>query len=336
MIRDYHLFGIGNALLDTEYQVQDEFLVHNKVAKGRMTLINSARRSTLVNAVGGIPDDVRAGGSVANAIYAAQGFGCRNFFAGVVADDDVGRGFIKELTNAGIDTVPPRVTKQDDSGQCLIFITPDGERSMNTSIGIADSFNSSELPIPHIESSKLVYVEGYLASSTTGRDAARTVINNARDAGVRTCITLADVSIVQNFKSALEYIVAPELDFVFCNVEEAVAWCNVNSVEATYEPMLAIARHCVITLSEAGCIVIERGQSPLHVKGFPQSPLDSNGAGDMFAGAYLTGVINEWDNIRCAQFANFAASKIVTQIGARLNSQLEYRELWQTFHKVSR
>ena len=143
------------------------------------------------------------------------------------------------------------------------------------------------------------------------------------------------MSIVQNFKSALEYIVAPELDLVFCNVEEALAWCNVDTVEATYEPLLSIARLCVITLSEAGCIVLERGQSPLRVMGFPQSPLDSNGAGDMFAGAYLTGVVNGWKNDRCARFANLAASKIVTQIGARLSSITAYRELWRAFHDDS-
>lgn len=336
MTRNYDLFGIGNALLDTEYQVPEEFLTRNKVLKGRMTLIDSVRRSALINSVDGTPDDVSAGGSVANAIYAAQGFGCRNFFAGVVADDTVGMAFINEMTDAGIDVLPPRVTERGDSGQCLIFITPDGERSMNTSIGVADSFKSNELPIPKIQSAKLVYIEGYLAGSTTGRDAARAVIKYARDAGVRTCLTLADVSIVQNFKNALEYIVAPELDVVFCNVEEALAWCNVDSVEATFGPMLSIARLCVITLSELGCIVIERGQSPLQVKGFPQSPLDSNGAGDMFAGAYLTGVIKQWDNYRCAQFANFAAAKLVTQIGARLNSLTEYRELRRAFHDYSR
>ena len=335
MTRDYDLFGIGNALLDTEYQVPEEFLAHNNVLKGRMTLIDSARRGELINSVSGTPDDVSAGGSVANAIYAAQGFGCRNFFAGVVTNDDVGMAFIQELNHVGIDTLPPRPTAHGDSGQCLIFVTPDGERSMNTSIGIADSFELSELPSPKIQAAELVYVEGYLASSRTGRDAARTVISRARDTGVRTCLTLADVSIVQNFKSALEYIVAPELDLVFCNVEEALAWCNVDTVEATYEPLLSIARRCVITLSEAGCIVVERGQSPLRVMGFPQSPLDSNGAGDMFAGAYLTGVVNGWDNDRCARFANFAASKIVTQIGARLSSITAYRELWRAFHDDS-
>ncbi|MYD45061.1 MAG: adenosine kinase [Gammaproteobacteria bacterium] len=336
MIKDYNLFGIGNALLDTEYQVSEEFLTRNKVQKGRMTLIDSARRSELIDSVSGTPDDVSSGGSVANAIYAAQGFGCRNFFAGVVANDDVGMAFIQELTNVGIDTLPPRSTTDRDSGQCLIFVTPDGERSMNTSIGIADSFELSELPTPNIQSAELVYVEGYLASSCTGRGAARTVINKAREAGVQTCLTLADVSIVQNFKLALEYIIEPELDLLFCNVEEALAWCNVDSVEATYGPMLSIARLCVITLSEAGCIVVERGEAPMYVKGFPQSALDSNGAGDMFAGAYLTGVINDWDNHRCAHFANFAAATIVTQIGARLSSGSEYRKLWHAFHDVSR
>ena len=336
MTRDYHLFGIGNALLDTEYHVPEEFLSQNRVLKGRMTLINSVRRSELINSVSGRPEDVSAGGSVANAIYAAQGFGCRNFFAGVVANDDVGTTFIQELTTVGIDTLPPRSSADGDSGQCLIFVTPDGERSMNTSIGIADSFELSDLPTQDIQSAEIVYVEGYLASSRAGRDAARVVMNRARDAGVRTCLTLADVSIVKNFKSALEHIVAPEIDLVFCNVEEALAWSNVDDVEATYAPMLSFAQLCVITLSEAGCIIVERGRSPVRVLGFPQSPLDSNGAGDMFAGAYLTGVVNGWDNKRCARFANFAASKVVTQFGARLNSMTAYRELWRAFHAASK
>ncbi|MXZ43596.1 MAG: adenosine kinase [Gammaproteobacteria bacterium] len=335
MSPEYHLFGIGNALLDTEYQVQEEFLTQNSIEKGRMTLIDSARRNELIRSVGSTPYGVGAGGSVANAIYAAQGFGCRNFFAGVVGEDEVGKTFVDELTQAGIDTLPPLKNKLGKSGQCLIFVTPDGERSMNTSIGIADSFHLGDLPKSRIQSAKFVFVEGYLASSPRGRDAARRVITTAREAGVQTSMTLADVSIVKNFKAALESILVPQLDIVFCNVEEALAWSDANTVEASYETMLALARLCVITLSDAGCIVLERGHSPLHVSGFQQTPIDSNGAGDMFAGAFLTGVVNNWDSYRCARFANFAASKIVTQVGARLNSMESYRELWLAFSHES-
>ena len=336
MSPEYHLFGIGNALLDTEYQVQEEFLIQNNVDKGRMTLIDSARRNALIRSVGGTPYGVGAGGSVANAIYAAQGFGCRNFFAGVVGEDDVGKTFVHELSRAGIDTLPPLKSTLGKSGQCLIFVTPDGERSMNTSIGIADSFHLGDLPKSRVQSSEFVFVEGYLASSPNGRDAARSVINTAREAGVQTSLTLADVSIVKNFKAALESILVPQLDVVFCNVEEALAWCDVTNVEASYETMLTLARLCVITLSDAGCIVLEHGKPPLHVSGFPQTPIDSNGAGDMFAGAFLTGVVNNWDSYRCARFANHAASKIVTQVGARFNSMASYRDLRLAFNHESR
>lgn len=301
-----------------------------------MTLIDSTRRRALLNAMGGKPFNVGAGGSVANSIYAAQGFGCSNFFAGIVLNDSVGRAFTNEFTCAGIDTLPLSVAGSGETGQCLIFVTPDGERSMNTSIGVADSFNLCELPQAQIEHSKIVYVEGYLASSPTGREAARTVVQTARDAGVRTCMTLADVSIIKNFKHAIEEIFEPELDILFCNVDEALVWCNVSTVEATYETMLAIAGLCVITLSRDGCIVLCRGRPPLPVAGFPQSTLDSNGAGDMFAGAFLTGTVNQWAPLDCARFANYAASKIVTQMGARLESLAQYHELERSFIQEGR
>ena len=301
-----------------------------------MTLIDSARRNALITATDRKPSSVGAGGSVANSIYAAQGFGCQNYFAGVVRSDEVGIEFIEELTKAGIDTLPPQETELGKSGQCLIYVTPDGERSMNTNIGIADSFQLCEIPITAIHSAEIAYIEGYLASSTTGRDAARTVIQHARDAGVRTCLTLADVSIVQNHRSSLEYIFVPELDILFCNIDEALAWCNVSTVEATYEHMLAMARLCVITLSDAGCVVLRRSQPPLLVPGFPRRPIDLNGAGDMFAGAFLNGLLNNWDSFRCARFANFAASRIITQYGARLHRLACYQELWDTFHHESK
>lgn len=336
MNRDYHLFGIGNALLDTEYRVTEEFLTANHVRKGRMTLIDSTRRNALLDATTGKPFNVGAGGSVANSIYAAQGFGCRNYFAGIVQQDEVGIAFIDDLTHAGIDTLPPRVTEKGESGQCLIYVTTDGERSMNTSIGIADSFDLCELPLAEIHSSEIVFVEGYLASSPTACDAARTVVQTARKAGAKTSMTLADVSIIQNFKSALENILVPELDILFCNINEALAWCNVETAEATYETMLSLAHVCVITLSESGCIVLERGEIPIRVSGYPQSPLDSNGAGDMFAGAFLTGIVNNLGYYKCARFANFAASKIVMQYGARLKKLSNYSELWNSFHQDSR
>ena len=270
MTKDYHVFGIGNALLDTEYQVQEDFLTINQVPKGRMTLIDSARRRVLIDATGGAPYRVGAGGSVANAIYAAQGFGCDNYFAGVVSADEVGDAFTNELTKAGIDTLPPQETAQGPSGQCLIFVTPDGERSMNTSIGIADSFHLCELPQAKVQRAAIVFVEGYLASSPSGCTAARTVISSAQDAGVRTGMTLADVSIVHRFKNSIEKILAPELDVLFCNIDEALAWCNVNTAEETYEPMLSLARLCVITLSEDGCIVLYREQAPGACIGFSQ------------------------------------------------------------------
>ena len=336
MTKRYHLFGIGNALLDTEYRVSEEFLSTHQIPKGRMSLIDSERRNALLDATDGEPFSVGAGGSVANSVYAAQGFGCRNYFAGIVRPDEVGITFFNELSKTGIDVLPPQVGEQGASGQCLIYVTPDGERSMNTSIGVADSFDSTDIPTAEIQKAQIVYVEGYLASSLAGRKAARTVIQTARSNNVRTSLTLADTSIVQSFRSELEYILKPGIDILFCNIEEALVWSNVSTLEATYDPMLNVASICVITLSEDGCIVLSRAADPLGVQGFRRSPMDSTGAGDLFAGAFLTGFVNDWDRLKCAQFANFAASKIVTQYGARLHTQDCYRKLLHEFDQASR
>ena len=336
MTQSYHLFGIGNALLDTEFRVSEEFLSVHQIPKGRMTLIDLSRRNALNRATTSTPFSIGAGGSVANSIYAAQGFGCSNYFAGVVLADEVGNTFMDEFVNAGIDMLPPQDIEPGVSGQCLIFVTPDGERSMNTHIGVADSFNLSDTPESEIQNSQIAYIEGYLASSQTGRNAARAVIENARSKNVRTCMTLADVSIVQRFRDALEYICEPQLDILFCNIEEALAWCNVSTIEATYDPMLNLANLCVITLAEAGCLVLSRTESPIRVPGFPESAIDSTGAGDMFAGAFLAGLIKDWDRLQCTRFANFAASKIVTQYGARLPTKDCYQELLCAFDYTSR
>ena len=336
MTKRYHLFGIGNALLDTEYRVSEEFLSTHRIPKGRMSLIDSERRKALIDATDGEPFSVGAGGSVANSIYAAQGFGCRNYFAGIVRPDEVGNTFFNELAKAGIVALPPQDGDEGASGQCLIYVTPDGERSMNTSIGVADSFDLTHIPSAEIQKAQIVYVEGYLASSRSGREAARAVIQTARKNNVRTSLTLADTSIVQSFRGELEYILKPNINILFCNIEEALVWSNVSTLEATYEPLLNVASICVITLSEDGCIVLSRANDPLRVQGFRRSPLDSTGAGDLFAGAFLTGFVNDWDRLKCAQFANFAASKIITLHGARLRTQDCYRKLLHEFDQASR
>lgn len=326
----YDIFGIGNALLDSEYAVSDAFLVQHGVEKGRMTLIDSERRASLLAAVTGSPDSVGAGGSAANTVYAAQGFGCRSYFAGVVCNDHVGLSFLAELARAGIDSLEAIDQAESHSGQCLVFVTEDGQRSMNSFLGVSETLYEHHVEEHVVARSEWAYIEGYLASSSTGSAAAKKTREVADRHGVKTSLTLADVSIVQAFRESLNEIIGEKLDLVFCNIEEALEWCETDQLETAAKGILEIARHAVITVSEEGCYLC--GPNGVdHVEGFPVQPVDSNGAGDMFAGAFLASLRNASNLEEAARFANYAASHIVRRYGPRLESMQKYASIANTY-----
>ena len=322
----FDIYGIGNALLDTEYSADDEFLAQNNIEKGRMTLIDPVRRRELLNAVDGEPSSVRAGGSAANAIYASQGFGCRCYFAGVAFDDDVGQAIQKDFANAGIESLQPVSDGTGNSGQCLIFVTEDGQRSMNTCLGISETLDTHHVNEEIIADSSWVFIEGYLASSPTGRKAAQAARELAQANNVKTSLTLADVSMVTTFREPMNDIFGDSIDLVFCNIDEALAWCDTDRLDIATKQIVDIARCAVITESEKGCYVVTPdGLS--HTEGFAVYAVDSNGAGDMFAGAFLASIHQGASLNQAARFANYAASHTVRQYGPRLRSLGSYTEI---------
>ena len=322
----YDIYGIGNALLDSEYAVSDAFLIQQDVAKGRMTLIDSERRTSLLAAVSGNPNSVGAGGSAANTVYAAQGFGCQSYFAGVVRDDQVGLSFLNELARAGIDCLEASDRADSHSGQCLIFVTEDGQRSMNSYLGISETLDEHHVEEQVVARSKWAYIEGYLASSSTGSAAARRTREIADLHDVKTSLTLADVSIVRAFRETLDGIIGKKLDLVFCNIDEALEWCETDQLEEAAKGLLDIARCAVITVSEKGCY-LTGPNGFTHVAGFPVQPVDSNGAGDMFAGAFMASLRRGESLEKAARFANYAASHIVRIYGPRLESIKHYASI---------
>ncbi len=326
----YDIYGIGNALLDSEYAATEGFLTKHSIEKGRMTLIDCERRATLLDATSRSPNSVGAGGSAANTVFAAQGFGCQNYFAGVVRNDQVGLSFLNELSRAGIDSLDAIDDTDSHSGQCLIFVTEDGQRSMNSFLGISETLDEHHVEEHIVARSRWAYIEGYLASSSTGSAAAKKTREVAVRHGVHTSLTLADVSIVRSFRESLKEVIGEKLDLVFCNIEEALEWCETDRLETAAKGILDIARHAVITVSENGCYLT--GPNGLvHVEGFPCQPVDSNGAGDMFAGAFLASIQQASSFEEAARFANFAASHIVRRYGPRLESIEKYASISKSF-----
>ncbi|MCY3885009.1 MAG: adenosine kinase [Gammaproteobacteria bacterium] len=333
-MKTYDIYGIGNALLDSEYAVSDSFLVQHSIDKGRMTLIDRDRRATLLGAVAHQePNSVGAGGSAANSTYAAQGFGCQNYFAGVVRNDAVGLTFSRELSNAGIDSLAATEKAAPHSGQCIIFVTEDGQRSMNTYLGISETLDEHHVEEHVVACSSWAYIEGYLVSSSTGCAAARRTREIAVQNGAKTSLTLADVSIVRAFREAMNEVIGDALDLVFCNIEEALEWCETDRLDTAAKRILDIARYAVITVSEKGCY-LTGSDGVTYVAGFPVQPVDSNGAGDMFAGAFLAALQQGSSMEQAARFANYAASHVVQIYGPRLPSFGKYSSIARSFSQT--
>jgi sugar/nucleoside kinase (ribokinase family) len=284
----YHVFGLGNALVDTEIQVSDQDLTHLGIEKGLMTLVDEDRQQFLVeNLQDHLTLSSRAcGGSGANTVISLTQFGGKGYMACKVAD---------------------------------------AERTMNSFLGIGETLAPDDIDSRAIAESEYIYIEGYLVTSDTGRAAAIKARKTAQAAGTKVAMSLSDPGIVEYFKAGLEEIIGDSIDLLFCNKQEALSWCGTDSLDKAIEQLQKTAAQFAITLGSEGVIVFD-GFSLHRAAAQPITAVDTNGAGDMFAGAYLYGITHGQSCMEAATFANRAASAVVGKYGPRLHSA-EYNGL---------
>lgn len=328
----YHIYGLGAALVDTEIQVSDDDLLAYKIDKGVMTLVDQARQQELiVNLADHLVTSRRAsGGSAANTVIAASHFGADTFYSCKVADDDNGQFYLNDMKDANVD-LPPGVSENEGiTGKCLVMITPDAERTMNTFLGISETVSIKELHRSALEASQYVYIEGYLATSPSGRQAAICLRKWAQTHGVKTSMSLSDPSIVGFFRSDLQQMVGGHVNLLFCNKAEALAFTDSKTVEKAIEMLKKIADEFVITLGNKGALVYD-GKQCLEIKPCQVDAIDTNGAGDMFAGTFLYAITNNYSHQQAGDLASAAAAKVVSQYGPRLRPQQHHEILAQVF-----
>ncbi len=323
------VFGVGNALLDVEYRVSDAFLIKHHIEKRRMTLVDRERMLHLNKALDREATVSMCGGSVANTMYALRGFGLKTYLACRVAPDAAGRFFVAQLEQVGIGTNEILPAQDAVTGQCLVLVTADAERTMNTFLGVSEQLLPMQIDADALSLARSLFIEGYLASSPTGYRAACRARELADAAGLDTNLTLADTSIVRAFRPQLESIIGNGLTRVFANIEEALEWCKTDRLDIALTELHDIAREVVITLGPNGCS-IDTGGARVHVDAFDVDPVDLNGAGDMFAAAYLA-AITHGDTHDAARFANFAASRVIQVGGARLHSIEAYEAVMRSY-----
>jgi sugar/nucleoside kinase (ribokinase family) len=334
MNKHYHIYGIGAALVDTEITVNDHDLTTMAVAKGVMTLVDEVRQTQLIRYLEEhlVASHKASGGSAANTIIAAGHFGCRNFYSCKVANDDNGRFYLDDIKAAGVDYPQNGQLPEGITGKCLVMITPDAERTMNTFLGISETLSINELNSEAIAASEYAYIEGYQVSSATGRAASIALRKQAEANNTRTALSLSDPAMVQFFHDGLVEMIGDGVDLLFCNRDEAIGFTQTHSLEAAMEALKKISKTFAITCGNEGALVFD-GENLLKIAAHPVKAIDSNGAGDMFAGAFLYALTHGYSFQQAGDFASLAAAKVVSQYGPRLKVE-QYEELKNTFFKA--
>lgn len=319
-MKKYSVYGIGAALLDTEIRVRDEQLAALGVEKGLMTLVDADRRAELLEALSGELVKARhaSGGSAGNSLIATALFGSPTFMSCKVAADEEGDIYLEDLERAGVAHSLHQGREPGTTGRCLVLITPDAERSMNTYLGVSETLSVNELDEGALAASEHLYLEGYLVTSASGRAAAVRARELAERHGVRTAISFSDPGIVEHFRDGLREMVGESgLDLVFCNRDEALQWTDAGSLEVAVERMKNTAQRFAITCGKDGALCFD-GEELVEIPVHQVHAVDTNGAGDMFAGAFLYAIGRGEPFATAGRFASLAAGKVVSQYGPRL------------------
>ncbi len=248
----YDVYGLGNALVDMEFRIDDGFLRRHGIDKGHMTLVAEERLLQLTAALHEYEPERMSGGSAANTIIAVQGFGGRTFYSCRLADDPTGRHFLADLGAAGVATNRNALAESaaGQSGRCLVLVTPDAERSMNTFLGISTALDTDDIDEAALAGSKYFYAEGYLSSSDSSLAAAVAARQLAESTGVKTAISLSDPSMVTYFRDNLTRILGNGVDYLFCNEEEALNWAGTDRIDLAVRELRDIGRTVCITLGK--------------------------------------------------------------------------------------
>jgi sugar/nucleoside kinase (ribokinase family) len=319
-VKKYDIYGIGNALVDTEYEVDDAFISKAGVGKGLMTLIDSDERKRLLNLLE-VEHEHRAikqagGGSAANTMVAAAQLGANSFYSCKVASDETGDFFMSDLKIAGVDTNLDAGREEGITGKCISMVTPDAERTMTTNLGISETLSPNELNREALRNSTYLYIEGYLVTSPTAFEAVKETIDIAKEAGVQVSLTLSDPAMVENFKASFDALAELGIDLIFCNEDEARLWTAASNRGEAMARLKTVCGKVVMTCGKEGALVFDGNEETMSV-GVPTKAVDTTGAGDIFAGTFLFGLTHGMSFPACADLANRAASLLVSSFGAR-------------------
>ena len=331
VVKKYSIYGVGAALVDTEVEVTDGFLVEAGIDKGVMTLVDEARQAELLSMLEtkSTPLLRQCGGSVCNSVVAASHLGAAAFFSGKVADDSDGRLYFEDLKTSGVD-FQSSTPELGTTGKCLVMVSADAERSMNTFLGVSEDLSEREIDYAALGDSEWLYLEGYLVTDEARTNVAVQAMELAKANQVKTSLSLSDPFVVQVFGDNLRKVIGDGIDLLFCNSHEARSFTNTHSTDAAAEQLKKYAKTFVITRGAGGSLSYD-GTGLVQTAGVSANAVDTNGAGDMFAGAFLYAINAGQDYAWAAKFANAASARVVSQFGPRIEA-VDYEQIKQQFY----
>lgn len=316
-MKPFHVYGIGNALLDIDFEVNEATLHRLNIDKGVMTLIDENKHHALMQEFSALPHLKACGGSAANTLYTMQQMGARTFYSCKIGNDEWGDFYFKDLMATGIHTNLHECGRDGITGKCIVLVTPDADRTMNTYLGATTDFSINELSENALKSADYLYIEGYLVAQPTALEAAIKARHLAKENDIKVALTLSDPNMVRYFKDGLINIIGNPIDILFCNEQEALLFTETTSLNQAKQKLKDYAKTFVITLGEKGAMVYN-GHDFYIIPAYKVNILDTVGAGDIFAGIFLYSITHGYDYYEAGNLANYGASKIVSKFGPRL------------------
>jgi len=321
-MKKFQVVGIGNAMVDVLARAEDAFLAEAGVQKGIMQLIDMDRAVDLYSRVG--PAKEISGGSAANTIAGVAHLGGRTAYVGKVKDDQLGAIFAHDLRAQGAvyETALAPKSEEAETGRCIVIVTPDGERSMNTYLGVTEFLSPDDIDTDQMAEAEWIYLEGYRFDGPDSKAAFAKAIDACKGAGGRVSITLSDPFCIERHRDAFRDMVRDHVDLLFCNRAEMLSMYQTEDFDGALAQAASDVAIVACTDSEHGVHILAEGQR-WHVPAVPTDIVDATGAGDLFAGAFLWGLSNGHDLEVCGKMGNLAASEVISHIGARPEADLK-------------
>jgi len=319
-VKKYKVVGIGNAIVDIVANVEEDFLRKHNLLKGSMRIVDESEVKKLYSCIKSVKK--LSGGSAANTIAALSSLGNPVAFIGKVGNDMLGKLFEEDLKNLGVNYCALKADSRLPTACCIIFTTPDAQRTMNTHLGISGFLSPEDIDEDAISQSEVIYLEGYLWDSREAKKAFKKAVKIAIRAGGKVALSLSDSFCVKRHRVEFLSLIRNYVDIIFANEEEIKSLYKTKNLESAIYKCMMIKRVFVITRSEKGSIIVSNGEVNKVPAERSVNVVDTTGAGDLYAAGFLHGLVRGMDLEACGRIGSIIAAEVLGQFGARIETPL--------------